>query len=213
MKVYKFTKSTFYKNGTFRLGTLYDYRMEEQYGSSIGDRREGTFDMEYQHPFKTNNKIISNLTKNQKFEWAYSKGEKIDKNITNPYNIKFTSANLLVYSVTMIDDDFLFNEFQDTDCCIQITDFFKFSETMVTKIKTPVEKWIVQPCTYCERTVTNKKWPMPMLPLTKDRKYQNQNEIRLCIQTTGDPSPVVISDLELLSYCKIHKTKQAFNAI
>ncbi|MGA2443920.1 MAG: hypothetical protein ABSG50_00655 [Opitutaceae bacterium] len=207
MKAYKFTKRRYYDRGSFRLGTLYDYRREEAYGSAIGDAREGTFDRQHSFDFKTSNALIKQLTSAQEFGLMYAKGEKTGKFERNRFVLNFTSVNLLVFSAALISDHFLFGEFADTDCCIEIDDFEAFCGCLVGKISQPIAKAAIRECIYGDRVVVNDRNPMPPLPFLKDKRYEKQREIRLCVQLYADPTgPITLSSLDALLHCRIVKS-------
>jgi hypothetical protein len=205
MKAYKFTKKGYYEKCSFRLGTLYDYRREETYGSAIGDAREGTFDRQHSFPFRTNDSMIKHLTCNQRFPWAYAKGQKKDRNESNRHIINFTSANLLIFSASLNFDDFLFDEFADTDCCIEIADFGQFCTTLLRGANLAIEKTVIRECTYTDRIVVNDDSPMPPLPFIKDRRYSKQKEVRLCVQLFTDPTgAITLNSEDALRHCRIY---------
>ena len=207
MKAYKFTKKEYFGKHSFRLGTLYDYRREEAYGSAIGDAREGTFDRQYQFPFKTTDQLINRLTTNQRFAWVYAKGEKNDRREKNRYLINFVSANLLVFSASLIPDDFLFDEFSGSDCCVEISDFGELCAALMRDNSLAVEKTAIRECTYTDRIVVNDDSPMPPLPFVKDKRYAKQKEIRFCVQLFGDPpGGIILNSLDAWQHCKILKS-------
>jgi hypothetical protein len=205
MKAYKFTKRQFYDRGSFRLGTLYDYRREDNYGTAVGDAREGSFDRQHSFDFNTSSNLIGRLTANQEFSWMYAKGKRTSPQERHPFVLNFTSANLLIFSAALVDDDGLFNEFSGADCCLEICDFEAFCQALVSKIPR-VQKWAIKECVYADRVVINDRAPMPSLPFLKDVRYAQQREIRLAVQLWGDPTdPVMLSSLDPLKYCRIHK--------
>jgi hypothetical protein len=206
MKAYKFTKREYYDRGSFRLGTLYDFRREEAYGKVVGDQSEGSFDRQHSFSFATSDGLIRRLTAAQDFAWMYAKGEKTDRHASDRFTLRFTSANLLVFCASLIDDDRLFDEFTGTDCCIEIDDFEAFCRALVQKISRPVAKVVIRKCTYGARLVTNDRSPMPPLPFLKDWRYEGQKEVRLCVDLGCDPTePILVSSLGALLHCRIVK--------
>ena len=108
-----------------RLGSLWDYRKEELHGSSIGDKSEGSFEVEMESAFEVDTDLRKVLFSNQNFMAGYVKGNRFEKDGGNPF-LAMTLPNVHIFSSSLVYDKKLFNEF-DSDLCLVIPDFEKFS--------------------------------------------------------------------------------------
>ncbi len=203
MKLYKFTKRKFVDSASFRFGTLYDFRREEKYGTEIGDRAEGTsrFHQEVFHYWEEFDPHI--LLRTQPFGYAYAKGREADG--LKRYTLSITSQDLLIFCVSEVFDEGLFSAF-NADVCLEISDWPKFAEALVSSLHLPVEKFHVEHCSYLDKDFFAASRGLPSLPYWKEPRYEYQNEHRLCVSVAMDPiHPVTTTSPDALKLCNIIK--------
>ena len=199
MRVYKYTNLEYCNPWSFRLGTLYDYRREEEYGNAVGDKNEGSYHLKYETHFETTDAFTDNLQKNQPFPFMYVKGSNEDR-----WFYALTSLNLLVFSAVLVKNDEMYKEFKNTNCCVAIYDFYSFSENLVRQIKLPVVKWQINKCEYGPKNLSNTHGPVPSLPFLKNEHYKYQNEVRLCIEVASESvNPLILPGKGFWKNCKI----------
>lgn len=204
MRVYKYTNSKYCSPWSFRLGTLYDYRKEEEYGRSIGDKGEGSHSSNFSTTFDTTDDFARRLYDEQDFPAMYVKALQKDGGST----FVFTSCNLLVFSAICDRNDDMYAEFKGTDCCVSISNFELFSKALVSSMDVNVEKWLIKKCEYGGKKWVEQYGAIPSLPYFKDIRYSYQKEVRLCVQLYEDvKNPVIVSPRGMWKYCKIINKK------
>lgn len=199
MRVYKYTNSAYCKPWSFRLGTLYDYRREEELGSQIGDKSEGSHHLKYNSEFEISDEFMADLGKNQHFSFAWAKGEN-----EGHHFCAITSSNLLVYSAVEHRDDELYNSFAESNCCVAINDFELFAINIISNIRLPIINWKIARCTYGPKNWVDTLGPIPSIAFAKDEAYKHQSEVRLCIEVAADVvTPLIVNGNKFWKYCSI----------
>lgn len=211
MKAYKFTQSKYHKKGSLRLGSLWDYRKEELHGSSIGDKREGSFQIEMESAFELDASFQEALFSNQNFMACYVKGDRFEEDGGNPF-LAMTIPNIHIFSASLIYNKKLFNEFE-SDLCLEIPDFRIFSELLVRQINKThrVLKWVIVECLYMENQVFDRPESVPCLTRIKNDKYAQQKEVRLCVELLEPPDGgIVLKGKKALKHCHVFKRLEAY---
>jgi hypothetical protein len=189
----------------FRLGTLYDFRSIEIHGANIGDTSEGTCSVTSEIITFNSDYDPQLLAHAQDFTCAWTRGHLTEK--PQIKMLQMTIHNLLLYCASLTFDETNFMDF-DSDVCIRIKDFLAFSKALVNSVNFPIEKTIIRPCEYIDKSTLTPKTPIPSLAFWKPPKYLSQKEIRLAIAIFTDPvEPLLIHSPEAAKFCEVFREK------
>lgn len=175
-----------FNDGELRIGTLYDFRKQEQYGPKIGDQSEGKKEIfeKIEHEFiedPSNNNQLSLFVK-QFIHLADTA-----KNITIAncsFSHEHKSDNCYIYCMSKEFNDKLYEEFE-TDVCIKIKSPYKFIEYISKSMKQigVVQGFKICPIEYTSRRKAYGKHDEYHPSVIKDRCYSNQKEVRAIWQS------------------------------
>lgn len=208
----------FFDEGNLKIGTLYEYRNEEFYGSTIGDSEEGSGSMVTR--FKSIDDHSSYYKKKNQIE---------NKDGPNLTNVRITSVKLIavlsesdkgLISTTYSDDCYIYcvsSEFNKRtmkkfccDTCIEIFNPSRFFEE--------ISNIILEQCTfegywsvvYRNRLAHYSKRHNHPYVLMKDHKYKNQKEVRAIWKPKAKiegplEGPLYIKVPKARKYCRMYK--------
>ncbi|HGD3335382.1 TPA: hypothetical protein ACI4B1_000636 [Enterobacter hormaechei] len=186
MVLYKYMKRkdllAFLAKGTVRIGTLYDYRKEEEYGGAIGDESEGVYETVLD---RGGDYIVNPLHDTPEAEFCRN-AFKIEKDTNFPViemqgDAKIIhrsmSPNVYIYCTTLTYDRTAMEEF-GYDSCLEIFRPDIFINELTRKLRKKAKYICTSKILYSEKS-TSYKEPLDMHPsLVKSKKYTYQCEAR-----------------------------------
>ncbi|MEG5938846.1 hypothetical protein UXO69_05125 [Enterobacter hormaechei] len=180
MKLYKYMKSeyaeTFLKNGTLRIGTLMDFKKNENFNEAIGDKNEGSHFPQIDFQGKT---YTANLNNSQK---SFLKGalELPSGSFMSGFSVvrEITSKDFYVYCLTIEPSRKAMDVFE-CDTCIEISNPLNFLSLLTKKVseKSRGLSWH-GPVSYLDKHYQYDNDPGYHPATTKDIKYSYQKEYR-----------------------------------
>lgn len=198
MALYKYMKSEhaemFFHNGTLRIGTLLDFKKNEDFNEAIGDKNEGSH-----YPFMNIDQTLrfGEMTPSQA---SFFKGAIDGVTGLSITGIKFVrevrSCDFYVYCMTTEPSRSAMEEFE-CDTCIEIADPMAFLRALTRKVRLQAGDlaW------YGNVTYMNKEYPYTLESglhpaSTKDEHYSYQKEFRAIWRArNGSPEGTVLSPL------------------
>lgn len=223
MKAYKYFDSSLQTrilvDGSFRIGTLYDYRKDEAHGSQIGDPKEGKIGAHSQvlswtstNPYLRNEHAASFVRGNAV---VFGEGSSIGFGPGGaigfgPNGVSF--ANVTLRSELQVRDLFVFSlslepsaenmKKMGYDACYEVTDVEAFAKAMVSPSLGGLAGFgsvIYQPKEMHYEIAKN------LNPaLIKEPKFSYQKEVRILWQPPTYPiSPTFVVSPEATRFCKI----------
>ncbi len=209
--LYKYIKKEhidlFKKNGSLKIGTLYEYRNEEDLGSVIGDDKEGVHITELNSPQRREIDLADNTPESQYFRKLLPP----DKQDVRPKIIMMPDANVAthttapncyLYCVTSKYDEDLMAEF-GCDKCIEIFNPEKYFQAISKVIRHRGDYLGYFDIVYGNKT-TDYSNPHTIHPcLLKDEKYRNQSEVRAIWSPKKEPrGPLFAKAPKAREYCR-----------
>lgn len=187
----------FRNDGEMRIGTLYDFRKEERYGSVVGDSDEGTkiLTTDGYHFLDTNDSATIPDWFKSHFEKSIriAPGGSLTIHARAGVRTRLTAPDRYVYCVsTEFDKGILLNG--EYDCCIQIVDSERFFEEITIRLSRFAVWLEFSPCVYRSRLVLGDKDDGLDPALIKGKRYTYQREARAIWEAAvdGPLSPVII---------------------
>jgi len=198
----------FLKNGALKIGTLYEYRDEEGFGSVIGDEQEGFHKTELDSPKGREIDLAGDSPEAEYFrEHVLREDQKDTKvKIIMESGAKLisqkSSPNYYIYCVTSEYDEDVMAEF-NCNACIEILNpdkFFKAISRVIRYKGTPEGVFKIQ---YGQKT-TDYLNPHKVHPaVLKDKKYSSQAEVRAIWNPEKIPrGPLFVNAPKALKYCR-----------
>ena len=213
--LYKYIKKehleSFLKRGTLKIGTLYEYRNEEELGTVIGDDKEGTHITELKSPQGRIIDLASNSPEAQYFKKHILRPNQQNSNVKiimeeGANLIAHTnSPNYYIFCVTSEYGKEMMKEF-NCDRCLEILDPEKFFKAISKVIRHKGAYEGNFKITY-ENKTTNYLNPHKIHPvLLKDVKYSKQVEVRAVWSPKKEPkSSLFINVPKAIKYCREFK--------
>ena len=174
---------SFFKRGSIKIGTLYEYRNEEELGNVVGDDLEGVHITELHSPEGRKINLVDNSPESNYFRKHILRP---DQQASNVKIIMEAGASLIahtnspdsyIYCLTSNYDEKVMKEFE-CDRCIEIFDPQKFFKAISKVIRHKGTFDGVHEISYGSKT-TDHLNPHEIYPaLLKAQKYANQSEIR-----------------------------------
>lgn len=215
--IYKYLKAehlnAFFLTGKIRIGTLFDYRREEDLGSVIGDKEEGLskviFENKSDTPFEVN--FDEDSPEARHFEhYLRIKGMPGSKAIINPgvrFDTTIHSPNCYIYCTSSKFDPDVMAEYGGS--CIEIFNaenlFYEISQVMKRKRKVLFRGF--HPIVYCDRESDYKNPHETSAALMKNIERKRDHEIR----AIWHPEDVEINETHVdiivrnaVKWCRIH---------
>lgn len=193
------------KKGSFRLGTLYEYRDEESYGQVIGDASEGTrlAYEEIDHVTRENQSKFSKQFVNLEAEGSGM------SNLT--LQVEQHSPDCYIYCTAEEFDKNALSDF-GYDTCVVIEDPNRFFAALSHTIRHKAKFEGIFHCQYMLREVHYTSDIPPAI--IKDPKYQNQKEVRGVWSPTKQQvvEPIYLTSKKAARYCKLF-TSRAFGGV
>ncbi len=221
--IYKYIKpehlDLFFSFGRIKIGTLFDYRREEEYGAVIGDREEGQIKSIFENPPSEFELGDGSPEANyfKEFIPIQGDGNKISfeqgARIVTPIN----SPNYYIFCASLKFDPDVMARYGGA--CIEILDAKKFFAeiSLIMKIKRKTSFQGFYPIVYCNREIDYKQ-PQNIHPaLIKDEKRKKDNEVRAIWKTNGNEIReqfIYISATKAVKWCQVytsHSKSTIFN--
>lgn len=196
------------KNGSFRIGTLYDYRKIENHGQEIGDREEG---QKYLYiggdAITENHPSFSNYTKQ-----ALGNIKMIDPQIIKN-NLIINSPDLYIFATSLVLSRKIMRRMnKDYDSCVKITDGGAFfaALTLCFKRKGKIAGPFFGSCIYMKRQYYYKNDNEYEAALIKDSVHSYQKEFRTIWlpNNISNIAPQKITCKSASKYCEIVPEKE-----
>lgn len=210
MALYKYMKSEhaemFFRNGTLRIGTLFDFKKNENFNEAVGDKHEGSHYpyMDVVEPIYSGN--MNSLQKSfLKGAISLAPGASIS-------NLKIvrevTSSDFFVFCMTTEPSRDAMEEFE-CDICIEIADPTSFIKALTRKVKSKTGDlaWHGH-VTYMRKDYPYMKETGLHPACTKDERYMYQKEYRAIWHARKNSSecvilsPLFIKAPKLIKYCR-----------
>lgn len=202
--IYKYMKSefanSFFRDGTLRIGTLYEYRDTEKHGHVIGDNDEGLksrhTEVKGKHTNKTAPAIVSQFVK-------LGDGAAVEDCV---FIHQDDSGDCYLFCATEEYSADVMAEFK-ADTCLRIENVDGFYSAVGLAIANATGKELRfyggQQCTYAQRHVTHAEDHGVPGALIKDPTYSNQKEIRAIWEPTdgSEIKPLIIKCPEARQFC------------
>jgi hypothetical protein len=210
MRIFKYMQQEhldgFFQNGCLKIGTLYDYRKEEEYGEVTGDRDEAYQLTELRTPDDgldlATNTAEAVYVKKRLCPDEQSVGWKFSGNVTFVY---YDSApDAYVYCLTSKYSPAVMKKFK-YDACMEILDLDAFLASISRKIADCGIYVYGGKVLYMNRRTPFTE-PLRMHPsIIKDPKYSYQKEWRSIWRPSEQSiSPFLTHVPEAIRYCRVH---------
>ena len=189
------------RRGSFRIGTLYEFRKVEAHGPEVGDEGEGTkqvFDIANGHW----RDVTARPNLAQRFIAADPNANITFKNVG--FQVDHEAPDAFVYCVTAIMDHRAMRDF-GADTCVEITNPKRFFEELdhVLRTRHLVGESVTAPCFYGERRrhiITDGNLHPAFL---KPPRYAYQREIRVVWEARQPPiGPIIVESLPASQYLR-----------
>ena len=214
--LYKYIKRehlvSFFKNGLLKIGTLYEYRDEEELGSTIGDEDEGVIITTLNLPETGVVDLGKNTPETDYFKkhfnlhpQMYEKHIKLHMGPGVKFNATSESQDYYIYCASALYDKAVMEDFE-CDSCIEILDTRKFFREITKKLKFKAEYEGLYNIDYDSITKSYKTPHTTHPALLKDLEYQNQVEVRALWQPKTKPKgSLYINVPKARKFCKEYK--------
>lgn len=213
MRLYKYLPKkyldAFFRRGSLKIGTLYEYRNTEQYGLVIGDQDEGVHRTSLTLTKGDKIDLGSNTLEADFFRNALAKPIEQTSNIKivaldSGYTLKVQSQSpdLYIYCMSSRYDKEVMRQF-GCDSCIEIIDPMAFLATISHRIRHKARFDGFAPICYMSRD-THYKNPHRIHPaIMKDIDFQYQDEWRaIWVPIKTSREPLIIEVPKAISHCK-----------
>ncbi|HBC3454388.1 TPA: hypothetical protein KDY47_003241 [Vibrio parahaemolyticus] len=214
MTLYKYVKKehldAFFTKGSVKIGSLYEYRKEEQYGTVIGDKEEGYYETELSKSGTYEINLGDNSPESTFIRQYLSRpGQKnVDKKIIMSDGATFTvgthSQDLYIYCVT---NEFNRQVMEDFGCdsCIEIHNPEVFFKALSRKIRHKADFDIVTGITYGNKH-THYTSPHNIHPaLKKSSNFASQKEVRaIWIPRKEIKAPLFFDAPKAIRACRVY---------
>lgn len=197
--LYKYIKrchaNSLLNEGILRIGTLYDYRKTEKYGTVIGDNEEGIS--------RIYDDVNYDFSKPEELPPIAHEVFNIKPHLKNSYAKNFRiivnrqSINYYLYCMSEIAERTLLDDF-GCDCILEIVqplDFIHSINNELNKLSKIKGKVFIMKCIYRESLMDHANLKSKISPcLLKEKTLKNQREVR-AIWTPQDANiePIMIS--------------------
>jgi len=208
MKLYKYTErewaESLIKTGSFRIGTLYDYRKEEEYGKGIGDKEEGKKKVIYDlnEQMVNNNKEMRQILKS-----VYDSQEGAILKLPNVIK-EHDIADCYIYSLSteLVTPNTIDAKY---DTCIEIIDNYMFIKCIAEGMASISKIAGNGLCEYRSRTLTIDRDRSLHPAFIKDPTFKQQKEFRIVFEPNqlDNLEPHNRSHNSIGKYCKIYEGK------
>lgn len=208
MRLYKYLKKThaelLLNHGKLRLGTLYEYRDMDTYGTVIGDQNEGKSSrfMEIRRNCWTSN----NQPEFTKSFFKLESGATL--NISGITLVKTQeSQDFYLYCITEEFNKDTLIDF-DYDCCVVIEHSAQFFAAISRTIRHKARFDGVHKCQYMPRLQPHDSIKEVHPAIIKDPTYQRQKEVRaLWAPINSSITPRVIQCRDAAKFCTMHYSR------
>jgi len=210
--LYKYIKKEhldlFYKNGSLKIGTLHEYRNEEDLGTVIGDNHEGLHITELNSPKGREIDLAGNTPEAEYFRKHVLRSDQQDSKVkiimeAGANLVAHTnSPNYYIYCVTSEFDKSVMKEF-GCNRCIEIFNPEKYFKEISRVIRHKAEYEGYFDIVYGSKK-TDHLNPHKIHPaLMKETKYINQSEVRAIWRPKKEPKgSLFIKAPKALKYCR-----------
>lgn len=202
--------NAFFNTGSLKLGTLYEYRKVEEYGSVIGDKDEGVHTTELFLPgggeidlasatleaefFRTH--VFRSDQRNLKAKIILEDGAKLIAHSNSP--------DLYIYCMTSVFNADVMKRF-GCDSCMEILRPRDFFRAISKRVGNSIRFEGYGPVHYGSK-YTHYSQPHSLHPaITKEKQFSYQKEYRaIWIPKIETPSPLFLNVPEARKYCRVY---------
>ena len=185
--LYKYTYQKYVEDilndGIFRIGTLYDFRKEENHGDEIGDTGEGTKNLYYR---SSSGPTVLDTENPELFPEFLQERILVDRDSGNRLQIVARDGISQSYNndncyVLCLSDTFDRNTMRQLgyDACIRIDNPKRFIDCISNSIRKLAKFELVDLCEYQGRTLDHKLGRNIPPVLLKDSRHSYQREVRI----------------------------------
>ncbi|WP_336242100.1 hypothetical protein [Enterobacter cloacae] len=215
MPLYKYIKKkdllSFFSTGSLKIGTMYDYRKVETYGSVIGDQKEGYYETVLSKPeaFKFN--LATDSAESRLFKGFFGSEPNPDVELSfsagTELIIRDNSPDLYLYCMSKEFNYDVMKQFE-CDCCIVIENPTAFIKEVSRVIRHKAEYIGINSVVYGNKR-THYTTPHDVHPsLMKEEIYAPQKEVRAAWIPKGQiQGPLFVNVRKAIKYCKQIKIK------
>ena len=203
-KAYKYIPSQFARpfldKGVIRIGTIYEYRNIEKYGSTIGDDNEGIVDEK---------ETYENLTIRGPEETPELLKGRIhveEGGLFQMYGgsivVREQSPDYYIFCITKEYNYSVMQEFK-CDTCIEIFNIERFIQCLNKSMRHKGKFIGAFECAYKNKTVSPGDRPQEHPAIIKALEYAPQKEIRLIWEPKkSNPKPLILKCRKATKYCR-----------
>lgn len=209
MRLYKYMPQkyldNFFKRGSLKVGTLYEYRKVEQYGEAIGDGAEGILVTKFSHQAGISVDLGSNspeaLYLRKTFGFVGPPGAIIEFSPAGGINHRVESENAYIFCTTSEYNADVMREFGGA--CIEIVRPDEFFKAISHTIR---HKGTFQHCGPIEYKERETRWDKPHSThacMVKDSRYAYQKEVRTIWAPAKDAiTPLFVNVPAAVRFCR-----------
>lgn len=213
--LYKYVKrehlEAFFRSGSLKIGTLYEYRNEEELGKVIGDGEEGSYVTELLSPHGREVDLACRSPEANYFRQHILRPDQWDSKVKIVMEAganliaNTNSPNYYIYCVSSVFDEQAMHQF-GCDSCIEITNPEKFFKAISKVIRHKGGFDGVHRITYGLKK-TDYLNPHQVHPaLLKDPQYSYQSEVRAIWNPKKEPrGSLFVKVPKAIRYCREYK--------
>jgi len=211
LPIYKYMKrrhvNSFMKDGTIRVGTLYDFRNEEKHGAEIGDKDEGTKTLttDGYHCLDTVDPNTFPPWYKKHFEESIKVqgGGRLQFHARDGFRLKLTVPDRFVFCASHEFDGALI-ENGEYDACLKINYPLEFFNSLTNKMKHKAAWLGMGYCTYRPRLILGENDMGHEPSLIKEERYAYQKEVRSAWEASSDEiHPFILKAKKARKYCEV----------
>lgn len=205
--LYKYTRSChaqkLLRMGTFRIGTLYDYRKGE-HGAAISDIDEAKLSPSTH----IDNEYWKRETRPELRRFINVSQSASVTVLNSDFKSKVQSKNHYLYCFSDKFCTNLYDDFQ-ADTCVAIINPKKFLTMMSASIQPFInpKKGSLSRIQYVNRSATHRELENCHPALVKGLSFKNQSEYRCLWQPiASEPQPFITGNYRIIEFCRLHHT-------
>ena len=201
----------FFKKGSIKIGTLYEYRNEEELGGVVGDKKEGVHITELHSPKGREIDLTDNSPESNYFRKHVLRPDQQTSNVKIVMEAgasligQTNSPNYYIYCITSSYDEEVMTEF-DCDRCIEIFEPDKFFKAVSKVIRHKGVFDGVHTISYGNKTTDHLNPHSTHPALLKEDKYSNQAEVRAIWSPKKEPKDSLFVNVpKAVKFCREYK--------
>lgn len=192
-------------DGEIRLGTLYTYRNEEEFGPEVGDKDEGTVDLK-----KSGFTVIDTADPRStpaffRSGLSVGPGSRLQIIARDGIGRRFEDPDCWIYCTSKYFDRAQMISI-GYDTCIEIFDIEPFFFAVSREIQTRIRSfWGAAECVYRDRAVEHTAYDGIPPAFIKHPRFRGQTEVRaLWIPKDGERvEPIIVSAKIAVQFCRL----------